>query len=200
MLADICKAFDSVNLTILITKLNNYGFRGQSIDLLKSYLLNRFQYVSLQNTKSTPAPVTHGVPQGSILGPLLFLIYINDIYNATLDSVPILFADDNTITVSAPSLIDLETNVNHCLLSLQDWTAANYLTLNFKKTCVLIFHNHKNCGTKLRFSLGNTAIAQVSQALVLGIIVDENLTFNPQVESVRKKLSSSLLSSPNCAP
>ena len=111
LLMDLRKAFDTVTHHILLHKLYHYGVRGPAHSLIESYLTSRKQFVSINNQQSCTKSINIGVPQGSILGPLLFLIYINDLSNA-VSSCPRLFADDTCQVVSNPCLIELEKNCN----------------------------------------------------------------------------------------
>ena len=129
---DLAKAFDSVSHDILIRKLERYGIRGNSLKLFQSYLYNRLQFVSIGNTHSSHELIEFGVPQGSILGPLLFLIYINDLQNATNLFIK-LYADDTVLCSQSDDLKKLENEVNGELKKVFQWLASNRLTLNLKK-------------------------------------------------------------------
>jgi len=140
------KAFDSINHDILISKLNLYGVKGKTLSWFKSYLKNRYQRVTLtnkancQNYHSTWQEIAHGVPQGSILGPLLFLIYINDLPKTVNNlATPILFADDTTILITSPNQSDCELKVNTTLKLINDWLNTNFLFINFEKTHFMQF-------------------------------------------------------------
>ena len=131
---DLSKAFDTVNHVILLRKLEHYGIRGVAHDWFKSYLTNRKQYVFLNGEYSEFANITCGVPQGSVLGPLLFLIYINDLPNISKVLNFYLFADDTNIYYEAESLNKLETIINKELKKLHTWLIVNRLSLNIDKT------------------------------------------------------------------
>jgi len=138
---DLEKAFDSINHDILISKLNFYGAEGKTLLWFKSYLSNRYQRVilnnnvSCQNLSSTWQKITQGVPQKSILGPLLFLIYINDLPKIINDiAIPILFADDTTILITSPNKSDFERTITIALNLLNEWCNTNLLSINFDKT------------------------------------------------------------------
>ena len=109
---DLQKAFDTVEHSILIQKLQHYGIRGIALEILKSYLKNRVQGVQINNTRSSYVEVKHGVPQGSVLGPLLFIIYINDLHRAIKNSKTIHFADDTSLVCKDNSLKALNRKVN----------------------------------------------------------------------------------------
>ena len=141
---DLEKAFDTVNHSILISKLRYYGLKEPSLSWLSSYLSNRSQQVSLNGQLSTPKQVTCGVPQGSILGPLLFLIYINDMNKAINNSTVYHFADDTNLLYSHKNPKTLKKAMNRDLKSLYEWLCANRLSLNVGKTEFMIFRPPKN--------------------------------------------------------
>ena len=131
---DLSKAFDTVNHQILLQKLYRYGIRGVPLQWFKSYLESRTQYVEVENAKSNPLSIQCGVLQGSTLGPLLFLIYINDMPNCLEKANIRTFADDTTLFYSSISLQDLEKTINEEFNHLLSYCSANKLSVNFKKT------------------------------------------------------------------
>ena len=140
---DFSKAFDTVNHDILFRKLEWYGIRGIALDWFKSYLTGRTQFVTYNGVSSTPQTIKCGVPQGSILGPLLFLIYINGLANTCKTSLPILFADDTNIFTTGKNQHELESNINDELCRISAWLKVNKLSLNIKKTHYMIFTTKK---------------------------------------------------------
>jgi len=137
---DLAKAFDTVKHSILLSKLSNYGLRGTPLKIINSYLPNRMQYVAIKETQSSMLPIKCGVPQGSILGPLLFLIYIDDIQSSSKFLKFVHFADDTNVFLSSPNLIyRLVQSINSELALLSDWFKANKLSLNVAKTNYLFF-------------------------------------------------------------
>ena len=128
---DLTKPFDTVNHSILLYKLEHYGIRGIINNFFGSFLINRNQCVTINNTNSSLNSIDNGVPQGSILGPLLFLIYINDISNSVI-CTPRLFADDTCLLMGAPSTTILENQLKDDLNNICNWITANNLTLNSK--------------------------------------------------------------------
>ena len=129
VLFDLSKAFDVINHKILLHKLNICGIRGIANDWLESYLSNRTQFVEIDDMKSSYQHVPCGVPQGSILGPLLYLIYVNDIWKSC-DSKIFSFADDTTLCVSIPNLDDVYDTINNDINKMHTWLCANRLSLN----------------------------------------------------------------------
>ena len=130
---DFSKAFDTINHNILLAKMNKYGIRGLPLEWFSSYLKERKQYVKIGNNESSKKTITCGIPQGSTLGPLLFLLYINDLPNCSDKLLFRLFADDTNIFYSSGSARDLETVVNQELTKILEYCAANKLSINFKK-------------------------------------------------------------------
>ena len=130
----------TVNHSILVNKLSHYGIRGIANNWFKSYLNNRSQYVSIQGFDSDNIPISHGVPQGSVLGPLLFLIYINDLHKAIKHSSVYHFADDTNLLNINISPKRMQKQVNLDLKSLCKWLLANKISLNCSKTELIFFH------------------------------------------------------------
>ena len=144
---DLKKAFDTVNHTINLNKLEYYGIRGTSLKWFTSYLSNRTQYVSINNTSSDTKHITCGVPQGSVLGPLLFLLYINDLPNISNQFKFYLFADDTNIYFEANNFDKIQDVMNKGLKLLREWLIAKRLVLNVSKINFTIFsppQNHIN--------------------------------------------------------
>lgn len=179
---DLSKAFDCVSHNILINKLTFYKFSINSRSLLNSYLEDRSQYVQYQNAKSNIIDTNIGVPQGSVLGPLLFLIYINDLPNCT--SVPhfTLFADDTTLTYKNYDINRLLSNVNDNEPAINDWFLSNQLVLNTKKT------------QSMTFSLRHHTvdIDSPDSAKFLGVYLDHKLSWEKHTIHVCKKMSSNI--------
>ncbi len=184
---DLCKAFDTVNHTILLEKLNSCGIRGLSNKLIASYLTNRTQETTVNNKTSSPKLVNCGVPQGSILGPLLFLLYVNDLPRCSMFDVR-LFADDACLLLSDANTKQLETKVNTELKQVDDWMKINKLSLNFTKTNYMIF-SKKRKKAELEIKIDNKTIERVSNTKYLGVILNEKLKWNAHIDYVLCKVS-----------
>ena len=187
---DLQKAFDTVDHSILLHKLYYYGIRGTTYDWLKSYLCNREQYTVVNNHQSSNGRVICGVPQGSVLGPLLFLIYVNDISQAVPGNKLKLFADDTNLFLYGKTLVDLENQANSCLSQLDLWFVANRLSLNIEKTCYTLFspRNIPDSNCLLNITINNQPISKVTNCKYLGIVIDEKLKWDAHIESLYKKL------------
>ena len=136
---DLKKAFDTINHNIFLSKLHHYGIRGKANDWFRSFLVNRNQYTSINDVKSTPEKVMYGVPQGSVLEPLLFIIFITDLHISVKNSKIHLFADDTNLLLINKSLTQINKLVNHDLSLLVQWLRWNKISLNTSKTEILIF-------------------------------------------------------------
>ncbi|CAB4019925.1 Hypothetical predicted protein, partial [Paramuricea clavata] len=171
VLIDLKKAFDTVDHQIL-KKLELYGIKGQALSFLESYLSNRNQKCQIQGSVSSEKLIKCGVPQGSILGPLFFLLYINDLPQCLDKTKPRLFADDTNLTVSGNSITDLETAVNSDLEKLRKWLIANKLSLNVAKTEFMLIGSKqmiKNISNlQLNVKIENESIKQVYESKTLG--------------------------------
>ena len=190
---DLSKAFDTIDHEILIKKLNFYGIRGRALEWFKSYLCNRKQYVLFQGNKSEMASITHGVPQGSILGPLLFIIYINDLHKCLKTSKPILYADDTTLFNSADNIRILFKNTNNDLKSLHEWFKCNKLSINTSKSFYMIFQKKKkHLDHNLHLVMNNNQIERKSSTKFLGMIIDERLNWHDHIQYIQNKISCSL--------
>ena len=137
---DLSKAFDTVNHNILLKKIKHYGITGNIFHWLYSYLDNRKQYISYEGRSTKPLEITCGVPQGSILGPLLFLMYVNDLYLVSNDINTIMFADDMNLFLSGSNIKILFNKMNTELIKINDWFKSNKLSLNETKTVYTLFH------------------------------------------------------------
>ena len=176
LFVDLSKAFDTVNHEILISKLSYYGIKSTYINWFKSYLTNRKQYIACKDLNSKTQYITCGVPQGSILGPLLFLL-ITDLKNVSQILKPIMFADDTNFFYTHKNIKNLFETVNKELKSVQTWFNANKLSLNISKTKYSFFHS-KAYSNLIPLQLpalkiNNMIIKRETTMKFLGILLDE---------------------------
>ena len=187
---DLEKAFDTVNHDILYGKLEHYGFRGHSLTFLKSYLSDRKQFTRINGCNSKTLPVEYGVPQGSVLGPLLFLLYINDIqYCIDTDDLR-LFADDTSIFLQNANLRQLLHDAQSKIKNLYLWFTANKLSLSFHKSCFVIYHGkNKYVDPDIQeIKFGDKVVSRQYSARYIGLAMDETLSWDIHVSELLKSL------------
>ena len=182
LLLDFSKAFDMVEHSILLKKLEHYGIRGLALNWLKSYLINREQFVSVNGSDSSTQTLKYGIPQGSILGPLLFIIYINDIPEIARFAKFILYADDANIIITANTIEEINTQLNELVQNLVKWVNCNGLALNLKKTHYMIF-SRSTVDLPSPIFILDKLIERKQEARFLGVIVDEFLNWSKQLKN-----------------
>ena len=184
---DLKKAFDTVDHKILIDKLFKYGIRGNILNWFKSYLTNRKQYVNWQDTNSEIEPVSCGVPQGSILGPLLFILYVNDLPKDSNKFVSILFADDTTILLEGNN--PLYCHITKLRIGQISWLNANKLSLNVSKTHYMVFHCARRKNDHEDIILSNNILQQAHYTKNFGIIIDDKLKWDNHISYIKNKIA-----------
>ncbi len=188
---DLKKAFDTVNHTVLLRKLGMYGFSDESCQWFANYLGNRLQFAKVNGKISGGRTTLCGVPQGSILGPLLFIIYINDLYKYITDCKLNLYADDTALYTSNHSYIDLILSLRIEMATLSQWMLANKLTLNVKKTKFVIFGTKpkllKIPERRMTLEINNQEVEQVKSFKYLGFLLDESLNYQEHIDYVYTK-------------
>ena len=196
---DLSKAFDTLDHDILLHKLRHYGVDGTPLNWFQSYLKGRCQYVQFDDTRSKLSNISTGVPQGSILGPLLFIIYVNDMPWASSKFNSILYADDTTLINSLCSF-DLNgndqnhdsvtNNINSELTKVYNWLNANKLSLNISKTKYMIFHfPQRKLNININLKIEDTNIDRTSEFDFLGLRIQENLLWSAHITKIANKLS-----------
>ena len=190
LLIDLKKAFDTIDHRILLRKLYSYGIRGSMLKWMESYLTDRSQYVVIDGKVSQTRGIKCGVPQGSILGPLLFIISVNDICNVSPMLFKILYADDTCVLISGNHLNNLIDRLNTELISLNNWFKANKLSLNTKKSFFMIFHRSRIKPNVInKVVIDNHVLTQVNSAKYLGVIIDHKLNWIEHISYVKSKMS-----------
>ena len=184
VMMDLSKAFDCLNHALLLAKLHTYGFKKASLDVIHNYLTNRKQRVKVNGSFSTYSNVRQGVPQGSVLGPLLFNIYINDMFMGLTDTEVCNYADDTTLYACNKSLQNVVNSLDRDTQRIITWFPDNYMKLNEEK-CHLMTFSASSTDTSIH--VGKAQIKESFEEKLLGVTLDKHLTFKPHVSTLCKK-------------
>lgn len=185
---DLQKAFDVVNHEILIEKLYKLGIRSQLLNLIKTYLANRRQYVCYDNVNSTTLLSNCGVPQGSALGPLLYILYVLSLKNAHLRAQYYMYADDTILVYDNSNLKDLQNEVNSDLQKYMSWLQQNKLKINSKKTTYMLFKQKNSRVIPVEIKMNNEVLQRVSYTNYLGLNIDDKLNWQEHYQKIVKKM------------
>ena len=194
VLVDFKKAFDLVDHQILIDKLEIYGIKGEALSWFNTYLTNRKQQVAINNCKSDFKQISYGVPQGSILGPLLFLLFINDLPLYTSNVFTDLYADDTTLYDVQDSMEQIGNTLQSSLNNLQIWCRSNGMILNSSKTKVMLVTTYQKrqrlTNDQFDLTYNKESLNMISNDKILGVFVDNNLTWSNHIKHLTKKIAS----------
>lgn len=186
---DVSKAFDCVDRKILMDKLEKLGIRGIAYNLFNSYINGRSQIVQIGKTKSEIDETKFNIAQGSKLGPLLFLVQMNDIFTLDLNGFIQLYADDSSITYVADDLNSMKLMIGEDLVKINKWFKNNLLVLNEDKTEIIFYNTHRNELSKITdLKFENTKINRVTEHKYLGLTIDSNLTWDQHINKIMKKV------------
>ncbi len=195
VLLDLRKAFDLVDTDILLDKLSFYQCDDRTLQWFKSYLQGREQCVLFKGQLSDTKPVTHGVPQGSILGPLLFICFMNDL-PFHVDSPMDMYADDSTIHATGETIQEVEHKLNVDLKHVQEWCQINRMAVNAEKTKVMLITTYQKetrlQSSNINVNFNETSLENVASEKLLGVVIDKHLTWKSHIDKTAKTLSRNL--------
>jgi hypothetical protein len=185
---DLQKAFDTVDIELLLKKLHKYGIKSTAYKMFQSYLTNRLQCVKIRGKLSTCKNISIGVPQGSILGPLLFIIYINDLPNISNDMTCLSYADDTAIILRNKSFEQLQNTVDILMQKIKDWFCANFLSINVSKTFTQHYSNRSPVSL-LDVRINGIKVKESENVKYLGVYIDSSLKFSKHIGHISALIS-----------
>ena len=185
---DLKKAFDTINHDILLNKLSNYGFRGVTLDFFSSYLNDRKQKTVYFNNESDIKNINYGVPQGSVLGPILFILFMNDLHLFSNKCSIILFADYTNIIFLNKNINNLNSLVTNELIKLKNWLIMNKLTINIVKSCYIIIDNINKHYFDNNIHIDNKLLNRVECYKLLGMYIDDKLNWKVHIDYICKRV------------
>ena len=188
---DFSKVLDTIDHNILFQKLKLYGLDKNSINFSKMYMTNRSQQTTVNGCTSTVSPITYVSAEGSILGPLIFILYVNDMSSIHITGELFMYADDTLVLCKAEKIEDIIQNCTDSLKMLSAWCNGNKLSMNYNKTKFMVV-KHKKTGDIMDIKIGDRNIGQVHSYEYLGILLDENLCHNGYIDSIYKKTNTKL--------
>ena len=189
---DFSKCFDTLNRPILLKKLEAYGIKGIPLSLFRSYLSERYQAVKVNNVVSEYKSINSGVPQGSVLGPILYLIYVNEIPNISSQFSTVLFADDTTLIFNHSNKYELFKSCDYGINLFYSWCCANRLSINISKTKAMLFSKTLTVRDIADIYMNNIKIDYASSTKFLGVIIDDKLKFNLHINEINNKISKNI--------
>ena len=192
---DLKKAFDTIDHEIILRKMSYFGADQETFTWFQSYLSDRTQRCNVNGRLSTPRTITCGLPQGTILGPLLFLMYINDLPNCLWEASPRIFPDDTNITLTAKTLTELKLALTPELSNLNCWLRANRLSLNVAKTELMIIGSRQRLNTQcdeVDIQIDDEIIKRVDCTKSLGFTIDDRLSWSNHVDEICRKVSTAI--------
>ena len=185
---DLKKAFDTVNIELMLDKMHKMGIRGVAYQLMKSYSTGRQQFTVVNGSSSSKSVINVGVPQGSVLGPVEYLMYVHSLKYVGLRARYFMFADDTALVYSAAELLDLETAVNYDLDIYYKWLCRNKLTINVKKTVYMLIKQKNKVDGDLALVINGANIQRVKNYKYLGLEITSDLTWDSHINSIIKKI------------
>lgn len=185
---DLRKAFDVVDHSLLLSKLKNMGFRGVAVSLIESYLKNRKQYITLGDCNSVTRITNCGVPQGSVLGPLLYTLFVLSLRLSGLQAEYYTFADDTVLIYKSKAATDLENKVNGDLKRYYIWLLQNKLKINIDKTRYIIFKQKNKVIDNIHIEINNIPVEKSNKVKYLGLILDDQLSWGAHIDHIKNKI------------
>lgn len=190
---DFRRAFETVDRTLLLRKLEKVGICNTVLKWFQSYLCERFQKVTFKNSTSMPLETTYGVPQGTVLGPILFLIYINDMMKCVKDCKICMFADDTMLYIVGKNVNELIQTINLELKNIYEWLCDNSLCINVNKSKFMVIGRKYTLNNidwnNITIKINQNVIERVNEMKYLGVVIDENLTFKSHATYIMNKMS-----------